>query len=199
MQMMDKVGAADNPIQGNLRQGGPERLTKSEFQGTLSGAVNRIERIARVIGLMGMQDIGYYFAHHTQQLMSEETYIKTTGRWQEVLMKEYATQVESNRMRVTPFDILVDYDLMIRDGSVPGGNFNESWIQLYQILASNPELMQRFEMVRIFKHIARGMGAKDVEQFERIEPPSQPTAVSTASDEAVENEVRKGNLVAIGA
>jgi hypothetical protein len=196
MQMMDKVGSASDAVQGNLRQGGPERLTKSEFQGTLSGAVNRIERIARIIGMMGLQDIGYFFAHHTQQMLSMETYIKTTGRWQETIINEYSDKVQNNRMKVTPFDLLVDYDLLIRDGSVPGGNFNDSWIQLYQILASNPELAQRFEMVRIFKHIAKGMGAKDVDQFERIIPPQQ--NVATAPDETVENEVQKGNLVPIG-
>ncbi len=193
MQMMDNVGSANGPMQGNLRQGGPERLTKGEFQGTLSGAVNRIERIARIIGMMGMQDIGYFFAHHTQQMLSMDTYIKTTGRWQETIVREYADKVQNNRMKVTPFDILVDYDLLIRDGSVPGGNYSDSWIQLYQILAQNPELTQSFEMVRIFKHIARGLGAKDVDQFEKI--PQQ--TVSTAPDETIENEVQKGNLVAV--
>jgi hypothetical protein len=194
MQMMDNVGSAGGAMQGNLRQGGPERLTKGEFQGTLSGAVNRIERIARIIGMMGMQDIGYFFAHHTQQMLSMDTYIKTTGRWQETIMREYSDQVQNNRMLVTPFDLLVDYDLLIRDGSVPGGNYSESWIQLYQILAQNPELTQSFEMVRIFKHIARGLGAKDVDQFERLNPPT----ASTMPDETIESEVQKGNLVPVG-
>ena len=193
MGMMDKVGAADNAVQGNLRQGGPERLTKSEFQGTMSGAVNRLGRVARVIGLMGMQDIGYFFAHHTQQLMSEETYVKTTGRWQETLQREYGGKIERNRMKVTPWDLLIDYDVMIRDGSVPGSNFSESWIQMYQILASNPELANNFEMVRIFKHIARGMGAKDVEQFERVGVPA--TTAQTMPDEQVADQVEKGNLL----
>ena len=192
MQMMNQVGGTDNPMQGNLRQGGPERLTKSEFQGTMAGAINRMERIAKVIGLMGMQDIGYFFAHHTQQFMSQEVYMKTTGRWQETLVNEFGNKIKNGRMKVTPWDILVDYDIQIRDGSVPGGNFSESWIQLYQILAQNPQLANQFEMVRIFKHIARGLGAKNVEDFERI---SKGVPTQTMEDGQVEQGVQAGNLI----
>jgi len=62
VQWMQKIGAADDAMMGSLRQGGPERLTGKEFQGTRVGAVSRLERVARVVGLQGMQDIGYMFA-----------------------------------------------------------------------------------------------------------------------------------------
>jgi hypothetical protein len=193
MKFMDQVVGSDNPLMGNLRSGGPERLSAREFQGTMSGAISRLERVARVIGLQAFQDIGYMFAAHTQQLMSRELYVKTTGRWEQQLRREYG--VDETTMKVSPFDVLIDYDVLVRDGSVPGGNFSDVWVQMFQVLASNPELMQQFDIPRIFKFIARNLGAKNVEEFERKMPPMG--AVS-APDEIVEEEATKGNLVAIG-
>lgn len=185
VQWMQKVAGADDPLMGSLRKGGPERLTKGEFQGTQAGAVSRLEKIARVFGLQVMQDLGYMFASHTQQLMSEELYVSTTGRWQETLAAEYGSKIKGNRMKVTPFDLLIDYDVKVRDGSVPGGNFAEAWLQMFNIIMTNQELGQMFEIPRIFKHIARNMGAKNVDDFVRTQ---------TMPNEQIEIEAQKGNI-----
>ena len=182
MDNMEKIGAADQAAMGHLRKGGPERLTGKEFEGTARGGMARMERVARIIGIQAFQDIGYFFAHHTQQLMEEETYIKTVGSWPENLGKIYGTQ---NRIKVSPFDLLIDYDLFVRDGSIPGSNFSSVWIDMFKVIAEHPELQQSFDTIRIFKHIARNSGAKDVEQF--VKTKAMP-------DEQVMNEVGKGNL-----
>jgi len=186
IQAMQTLGAADNPMMGSLRSGGPERLTKGEFQGTQAGAGARLGRIAKVIGLQAMQDLGYMFASHVQQLMTQELYTTTTGRWQETLTGHMGENAQ--RMKVTPFDVLVDYDVLVRDGSVPGGNFNESWTQMFQIIASNPELQQSFDIGRIFKYIATNMGAKNVDEFIRVKPQMMP-------DEQVQEQAQAGNIV----
>lgn len=183
VEWMQKVAGADNPVMGNLRKGGPERLTSAEFQGTAQGAVNRLERVARIIGLQAMQDLGYMFASHTQQLMSESQKISVTGRWQETLIKEFG---KTGNTLVDPKDILVDYDIIVRDGSVPGSNFSQIWIQMFQALAGNPELAQQFDIGRIFKHIARNAGAKNVDEFMKIK---------VAPDEQVMQQAEAGNVV----
>jgi len=186
IQAMQKMGAADDPAMGSLRQGGPERLTKGEFQGTQAGAASRLGRIARVIGLQAMQDLGYMFASHIQQLMTQELYTTTTGRWQEVITSQYGP--EAQRMKVTPFDVLVDYDVLVRDGSVPGGNFSDVWVQMFSVLASHPELSQTFDLTRIFKYVATNMGAKNVDEFVRVKPQIMP-------DEQVRDMAQAGNAV----
>jgi len=188
IEYMQKVGAADDAQMGSLRKGGPERLTKGEFQGTQQGAFSRLERIARIIGLQAMQDIGYMFGSHTQQLMSEERYVQYTGRWQQVLMDEFGTNLQNNRgrMKVTPFDILIDYDVKVRDGSVPGDNYSEVWLRMFDALGKYPELAEKFDIVRIFKHIARNSGAKNVDEFVRIK---------TMPDAQVEQQAQAGNIV----
>lgn len=194
MQYMQQIAGTDNPMMGSLRRGGPERLSAKEFQGTAMGAISRLERVARVIGLQAMQDIGYMFAHHTQQLMSENVYVSSIGRWAEDLEKEY--QAGNGRVKVTPYDILVDYDLLIRDGSVPGGNYADVWTQLFQIIMSSEGLSNRFDVMRIFKHIARNLGAKNVDEFEVKQIPE--VNANAVPDEIAAAQAAAGNVVPIG-
>lgn len=193
VQFMNTISGSDESMMGSLRSGGPERLTKGEFQGTRAGAISRLERIARVVGLQAMQDLGYQFASNCQQLMDEDLYVKMSGMWQEKLMRDRGIQAPNGRINVTPFDILVDYDVNVRDGSVPGSNFSEFWIQAFNIIMSNPEMAQQFDTTRLFMYIARNMGAKSVEDFIRKEPVQTNTQVM--ADEQVQQQVDRGNLV----
>ena len=186
---MQKIGAADDATMGSLRQGGPERLTGKEFEGTQKGAFGRLERMAKIIGWQAMHDMGYIFAAHTQQFMSEASFIEIAGGHQETLLKEYGVGkkgVQRGKMKVHPNQLLIRYNLKVRDGSLPGANYSGVWEKMFDALATNPELQKQFDIVRIFKHIARNNGATNVEQFVRTE--LQPT-------DQVMGEVDKGNLV----
>ena len=191
-QWMDKISGADQSMMGALRQGGPERLTRSEFQGTRGSAISRLQRVASIIGMQFMQDIGYMFAVHTQQYMSQDTYVKTIGRNQEKLTKIFGKQ---ERVPVTPYDLAIDYDVLVRDGSIPGGNFSEVWVQLFQIIAGSEELTREFDTFRIFSYIASELGAKNIEDFKRNADRVQPTVMG---DEEVARGVEQGNLVPTG-
>lgn len=195
VQWMDRVSGADSAIQGSLRQGGPERLTGQEFQGTMAGSINRLERIAKVVGMQGMQDVGTFFGIHNRQMMSAEGYIKLTGEWQEVLMQEFGKNIDRGRIPINPTDVDIHFNAIVRDGSVPGGNYSDAWIKLYGILAKNPELAQKFDVVRIFTHIARNLGAKNVNDFVRRGGGINPVQ---ASDETVRQQAQAGNIVPIG-
>lgn len=194
VDFMQKIGAVDDAAMGSLRSGGPDRLTKAEFQGTANGAVSRLERIAKIVGLQAMQDIGTMFAEHTQQMMDEDMYVKVTGDWQQILISEFGADMDRGRIRVSPDQLNIAYDVVVRDGSIPGGNFSESWIKLFEIMVQSPQLMEQFDVVRIFKHIARNSGARDVNEFVRRQAP-QMTAMP---DEQVEQNVQQGNLIPIG-
>jgi hypothetical protein len=194
IEFMRQIAGTDNPMMGNLRQGGPDRLTAKEFQGTSVGAVNRLERTAKIVGIQAMQDIGYMFAMHTQQFMNDPIYVKTTGDWSESIKRNFA--IEEGRVLVKPQDILVDYDLLIRDGSIPGGAYSDSWIQILDIASKNPVLAQRLDLMRLFKYIATNLGAKNVEDFELGGESAKqiPVGMTTMPDEEVEQQVNSGTL-----
>ena len=193
-QWMDRISGADQSMQGALRTGGPERLTKGEFQGTRGSAISRLQRIAMIIGMQYMQDIGTMFAVHTQQYMTEETSVKIIGRYSEQLKKQFGPNAQ--RAPASPFDLAVGYDLIVRDGSIPGGNFSEAWLEMFKVIGTTPELAQQFDITRIFMYIAQQLGAKNVEDFRRNVNQVQG---QTMPDEQVDREAQAGNLVPIGA
>lgn len=189
--LMKQTGATNDPMSGALRKGGPERLTKGEFQGTMSGGISRLERIARLLSMQGLQDLAYMSASNVQQMMEQDTYVATVGRWQKELIAEYGA--DQKRIKVSPFELLIDYDVMAKDGSIPGGNFTESWIELFRTALEGREVMgDKLDYYRIFKHIARNMGAKNVSDFEKVQ-----VATATLPDEQVMNEKQKGNVISL--
>lgn len=189
---MQKLSAADDSVMGVLRQGGPERLTSAEYQGTAARGLSRLERLARTVSFQAMHDVSFFFASHAQQYMTEETYSRIVGDLPQQLMEEYGN---SQRIRIRPEDIYIEYDIISRDGTIPGGNFNEAWLELFKTIAPDQELRQIFDVPRIFTHIAREMGAKDVESFKRIVNSAQ---VKVMPDEAIQKEADKGNIIPTG-
>ena len=190
---MDRISGADQSMQGAQRQGGPERLTKGEFQGTRGSAISRLQRIAMIIGMQFMQDIGTMFAVHTQQYLNKETFVRITGRYSNQLAKQFGKKEGS--IAVSPYDLAVGYDLIPRDGSIPGGNFSEAWLQMFQTIGTNPELMQKFDITRIFMYIAQQMGAKNVEDFRRNVNEIQG---KTVPDGEADDQAKAGNIVPVG-
>lgn len=191
-QWMDRISGADQSMQGSLRQGGPERLTGAEFQGTRGSAMSRLQRLAMIIGMQFMQDIGTMFAVHTQQYMTEETFVKIDGPYAKQLKNVYG---DKNSVKVSPFDISINYDIIVHDGSIPGGNFSDTWMQLFKTISASPALLQEFDITRIFMHIAQQLGAKNIEDFKKNVNNIQ---VSTMPDDQVQQQVQAGNIVPTG-
>lgn len=157
------TGAVDS-LQGLQRQGG-ERVTAEEFRNTRSSALSRLQKTARVLSLQAMQDLGMLYAKNTQFYMTESTYVETVGRWQETLQAEY--QIFDPYIKVSPFDLSIDFDVEFHDGSVEGGEFVDQWIQFFGMVNANPEVMMAMDSTRIALHIARLMGADNAQDFMR--------------------------------
>jgi hypothetical protein len=138
------------------------------------------------------------FASHTQQLITKDSYIKATGDWQEVLMAEYGIQPgQSNRIKVSIQDLIIDYDVIRKDGTVLGSEYNDSWVEIFRIMVSQPMLYQNFDMVKIFKHIARIMGAKDINEFVLKTGQVPLVDVKTMGQSGIDQGVQDGNLVPV--
>jgi hypothetical protein len=180
---MQRIGGTDESLSGVLRSGGPERLTKGEFQGTRTSAFSRIERMIKVISMQAFQDLGYMMASHTQQLMSEDTYVDITGRWQEELMSVFGNNAKT---KVSPFDLLVDYDVTVNEPNLGGGDI-DMWTQVYKTISENQGIAQQFDMVRLFEFIAQLGGAKNISDF-KVKPQVLP-------DEQVMRMAEQGNVV----
>ena len=195
MDMDQRVTGATDPMMGVGRTSG-ERHSATEARGVLVNAANRMERIAKVISIQAMQPLSYLVAYHTQQLMSQETYVNITGDWLDALGQEY--DLKAGKTKVSPFDILIPFDVIPRDGSLPidVSGISQSWLELFRILAQTPALTSGFKLARIFTHMARLMGAKDITSFLQAGADQK---IQTMNDQQVAQEKQAGNLIPIPA
>lgn len=190
MGLMSQISGADDAMMGTLRQGGPERLSAAEFSGTQSQALGRLQSLAMIVGQQLIQDVGYMFAMHTQQLMQEDVWVNTVGTWQDQLTSYFGPQIINNRMRVTPQDLNIDFDIAVNPEA--RGQSSQFWLQMFDTIAKTPELYQLIDVGRVFRYVASQLGAKNVDNFLRV--PLQPMGAPT---EQVMSQAQAGNMVPI--
>lgn len=167
MDMMGRTTGASDPMQGKQRTSG-ERVTAAEFTGTFQSAISRVDKIGFLTVKQYIQDLSYFFAAHTQQFMSEDTYVKAVGDWPMELIKEFGPAY-GQRVNVSPFDIVADFDINFKDANTPTADAmsNDFFTKSFQTIATMPELAQKFDVVRLFTYIARLNGAKNANEFVR--------------------------------
>lgn len=186
---MQRTSAATDALSGMVRKSG-ERVTAAETQGTMKSALSRLTKAAKIASMQAMQDLAYMYASHTQQLMSKDVWVKSLGTWQEVLMQEFGAA-----KLVTPVDLIVDYDIIAKDGSVQGNEYNDAWVEVWRVLGTNPMLLNQIDGVKVFKHIARILGAKDINDFV-IQKGPMPQVNSTVQGQGVIDQgVQTGDLM----
>lgn len=194
--MVDRTSGAVDSLQGVMRTGSGDR-SAAEFTGTQRGGLSRLERIVRVGIAQAHYDLGLMMGSNVQQFMRQDQYVDVSGRWQEKLATIFGLV---DQIRVNPTKVvkegqhaLIDvfYNVVPNDGGVKSSQFADTWLQLFQILATAPELAVQFDMPRIFKHVATLMGATNVEDFTNA-PAIQTTVLP---DEQVQAQAQAGNLV----
>lgn len=165
------------------------RVSATEAQGVRMAGLSRLERPAQIVSHQFMLPIARMFASNVQQFMTESTFIRATGELAQKLSEELGVPIEKDRVPVSPEMLNIAYDVTAHDGVAPGKENPQAWIEMFQVLAQNPELAQHYDMQRIFSHIARQFGATNVDGFIKR------TAPKVVSDEEVLREVEKGNVV----
>lgn len=188
-QIVQQVTGANDILQGVQRRSS-ERVTRAEIVGTQTAALSRIERGARVGAMMAHQDLSYMMASHTQQFMSKDMMLKTTGRWEDTLRSEYGL---GPAVTARPIDIQVDFDVLPQDAPMKGGEYIDAWTNIFQTIGQSPVLSQNFDVVRIFKHLARIMGAKDLASFTNYATPE----VQVVPDDILSKRVEQGRYASV--
>ncbi len=200
--IMRNVTAASLNASGAVEKHG-ERISASEANNTLRATMSRIDKDAIIFSKQAMDNMGYLLASQTIQLLDEAHWIRTNKRNYMDIKRLYDKDFDPARMpmlqdygyvEINNKLIDINFDVICNDSNLSGLGDTNDWIQLYQIIGQNPELMQQFDMFRIFEHIAKKMGAKNIEVFRRNVNQIQTQTMPT---EQVRNEVGKGNLVPI--
>lgn len=167
VQGMIERAVTSDQMMGVLPSRG-ERISANEAQGARLAGLSRLEYMAMTIAFQSLHGLADMLASQTQQFISEDVYQKAIGRWGEALIDEFGIQNIDPNVLIHPADIMVEYDIEPADPVSGNGEFVSESVQLFQIIASNPMLSQKFDMVRILKSIARKMGFKNLKDFEAV-------------------------------
>ena len=188
--IMQRVSAAGDAVQGIVRSGG-ERRSATEYRTTVSNALSRLEKLARIASMQYIGPLAYMMASQTQQFMSRPVYSRIVGTWPQVLKNIYQN---TDGLMIEPDQILVDYDVIVKDGTIPSAGVGNAdlYIQLFTQITANPELTQMFDVPRLFARIATMLGDKNAYDFIR----KGGNAVTVPAEQAsIEAAAQQGNLV----
>lgn len=189
-EMLKQVSAANDSATGNFNRSG-ERVSASEANNAFQSSVGRIQKDALVFALQAFEDLGMILASNTVQYMSNLYKYRLTGEWEKIYKEE--TGSVDGVAKFSPSDIDINFDVAVNDAHkmMSQGNV-ESWTSLFGQLLQNPEMAQEFDLMKIFMHIARTMGANNVHEFVKQKPD-----VKQLPTEEVIQQREAGNIVPV--
>lgn len=189
----EAVGSGDLAEGRNVHRG--PRIAASTARENRRASMGRLEKDAIVIGLQSMTPLGYMIASQTQQLMEESSYVKISGTREAQLRQmfpETNLEITLGRRKVNPLELIVDFDLLPFNGSVPGSEDIEGWLRLMDTAARNPAMFQTsatmIDWGKAVTHLARQFGVKNIDDFVIQKP-------LVMDDGQVDQQVQQGNLV----
>jgi hypothetical protein len=220
INMMQRVAAAPENLQGILAAG--ER-TLGEQQLAVTSAQGRLRLEAQMGWLQGITRTTHQRIANIQQFMSEERWIQVVGTYPRAL----GMLVDQRFLKVGPEEIQGQFTYAQPDMVVRGDEKTlMAMREVFLAIAKDPELRQRYDIVKIFEPIALLAGIKNIEDYTRetpfaagqtpipgmpafgapgvgggtppgMPPPQGPVNPRVMPDEQVMRQVENGNLVGV--
>ncbi len=179
--LLQRVTGVNDNIMGMLSAGG--RKTATEVRTSSTFGVNRLKTVSEWFSSGGWSDMAITMLQNTQQLMETQKKVRLAGdTWQIPGASQY--------LNVSPEDIQGFYDFIPVDGTLPIDRFAlvNMWTQLLGQMATAPQVMQQYDLGKIFGYVAQLGGLKNIQQFK----------VQVASPEMLQQQTQAGNVVPIG-
>lgn len=178
--MLQRITGVNDALMGMANQKG--RQTATEVRTSSTFGVNRLKTTAEWFSATGFTDLSYMLVANSQQLYDTPMKVRIAGD-----MWNY--KGGQRHLSVSPDDIAGAWDFVPVDGTLPIDRFAQvnMWTQLLQQMAQAPQVMQGFDLGRIFSWVAQLGGLKNVNQF-KIEM-EDPTALA--------QQAAAGNVVPI--
>lgn len=154
------LGATDN-VMGMVNEGG--RKTATEVRTSTSFGVNRIKTICEILGASGFASHIQHMVQLTQQYYEDsELKYKLVGD-----LSNFTPQARS----ITPDAIAGFYDFVPVDGTLPVDRYAQAqlWNQLLGQVQNYPQIVQQYDMAKLFAWIGTLAGLKNIQQF-RVTP-----------------------------
>lgn len=155
MKLGERLTAASDALMG-IKEDTSTRKTATEVRVATESAASRLAALARVISVQGVMPLVHQLSLNTQQYLTEEFEQMVAG-----------ADGVARPLHVTPGQLVGDYYYMVHDGTLPvdKGGLIATWKEIFLGIAQNPQLAQRFDLVKIFEYLARIAGAVNIKDF----------------------------------
>lgn len=179
MQMIQRVTGVTDNIMGMVNQGG--RKTATEIRSSNQFGANRLKTNTEFFSAGGFSELAQVLIASTQQHYDDDKKFKVAGR---LLGNEVSF------MQIDPEMISGFFDFVPVDGTMPIDRFAQvtMWTQMLQQARQFPELVQGFDMAKMFAWVMQLAGIKNVDQFR----------VQVMPDGMAEQAAQAGNLIPMG-
>lgn len=176
MQNLMRIGDSCSAVNENLRgqQDSGGRKTATEVRTTAEAASSRLASHASFISGASVVKLGRQWAMNLQQYLSPEF----TAIFQN----------DSNKqISLTVGDLAGDFYFKVSDGTLPMDKVAlfDIWQQALQFVAGQPQLMQTYDLPKLFEFVAKLGGADSLEQFR----------IQAASPEVLAQGAAQGSLI----
>lgn len=177
----ERITGINDQILGVLATGG--RKTATEVRTSTGFGVNRQKTIAEYISSTGFMAHSQRLVQLTQQYYTTEKKLRIAGS----LAREMGSDELANFIMVTPDMIKGFYDVVPVDGTLPVDRLALAnlWREIMMQMRLVPSLLARYDLGRIFAHIAQLAGIRNLGQFR----------IKVDSPEALMQQADAGNVV----
>jgi hypothetical protein len=178
--MLQRVTGVNDSLMGLANQKG--RQTATEVRTSSTFGVNRLKTTSEWFSATGFTDLSYMLVANSQQLYDQEKKVRIAGD-----MWNY--KGGQRFLNVTPDMIAGGWDFVPVDGTLPIDRFAQvnMWTQLLQQMAQSPQVLQQFDLGRVFSWVAQLGGLKNINQFKiEVDDPA-----------ALQQQAAAGNVVPI--
>lgn len=169
------LGATDN-VMGMPTQGG--RKTATEVRSSNGFSTNRLKTLCEMASAYGIGPMAKRLVSNTQQFYDSNTKYKLVGD---------LAQFAPGALEVSPEKIAGFYDFVPIDGTLPADRYAQAqlWQSLLQGMQQHPQILQSYDMPKLFSWIATLAGLRNVQRFRiNVMPPGQ-----------VDRQLAAGNMV----
>ena len=173
-----RAGGVSDQIMGMLNTASGRR-TAAEVRTSSTFGINRLKTQAEFFSAQGWSPLSQMMVQNSQQNYEIEMKLKIVG--------DLAISAGAGFMKVAPENIVGFYDMVPVDGTLPVDRFAQAnlWKELLAQFRAIPELMQRYDIGRMFEWVAQLAGLKNITQFK----------IQIAPDMALAQQAQAGNVV----
>jgi len=179
--LIQRVSGVNDNIMGLLNTGG--RKTATEVRTSSTFGINRLKTVAEWFSATGVNDMSQVLLQTTQQHYSGREKLRLAGDF-------FLHQGAQKWLEVSPNDIQGFYDFVPVDGTLPVDRFAQvsMWTNLLQQMSTSPQVLQQYDLGRIFAWIAQLGGLKNIHRFK----------IQVQEPEELLQQSQAGNVVPIG-